>query len=151
MSVLSKKKGDHQKFVVEFSLSVLLESGRACMLPLGTLSLGLWVIAVDPTFIAGHQRIKNCRIGIVQLDHLPVVTSTSFFLIFSEHTWGKFPAFQFLANNCVYSSHTDIELCSYCLYRQMTVLIHEILYLTNNIWCIDFLTPPIWMNHMDAN
>ena len=37
-------------------------SGRASMLPLGTLSLGLWVIAVDPAFIAGHQSIKNCGI-----------------------------------------------------------------------------------------
>ena len=27
------------------------------MLPLGTLSLGLWVIAVDPVFIAGHRGV----------------------------------------------------------------------------------------------
>ena len=57
------KKRDHQKFVGgEFALSGLLRSGRASMLPLGTLSLGLWVIAVDPAFITGHQSIKNCRI-----------------------------------------------------------------------------------------
>ena len=48
------KKGDHQKFVGGFALSGLLGSGRASMLPLGTLSLGLWVIAVDPAFIAWH-------------------------------------------------------------------------------------------------
>ena len=52
------------------------------------------------------------------------------------------PHLQFLGNNCVHSSHTDIKLCNYCLYRQTTVLIHEILYLVNNLWCIDFLNPP---------
>ena len=56
------KKRDHQKFVSEFALSDLLESGRASIHPLGTLSLGLWVIAVDPAFIAGHQSIKNCGV-----------------------------------------------------------------------------------------
>ena len=40
------KERDHQKFVGGFALSGLLESGSASMLPLGTLSLGLWVIAV---------------------------------------------------------------------------------------------------------
>ena len=54
------KKRDHQKFVGGFALSGLLGSGRASMLPQGTLSLRLWVIAVDPAFIAGHQSIKNC-------------------------------------------------------------------------------------------
>ncbi len=39
MPVLSKKR-DHQKFVGGFALSGLLGSGRASMLPLGTLSLG---------------------------------------------------------------------------------------------------------------
>ena len=113
------------------------------MLPLGTLSLGLWVIAVDPSFIVGLQSIK---IWNDQLEHLPAVMTTSFFLIFSEHPWDKFrtnfPHLQFLANNCVYSSHTDIKLCTYCLYRHTTVLIHEILYLANQRWCSDFLTPP---------
>ena len=56
------KKRDHQRFVSAFALSGLLGSGRASMLPLGTLFLGLWVIAVDPAFIAGHQSIKNCGI-----------------------------------------------------------------------------------------
>ena len=72
--------------------------------------------------------------------------TTSFFLIFSERPWDKLCAnlshLQFLVNNCVYSSHTDIKLCTYCLYRHTTVLIHEILYLTNPLWCSDFLTPP---------
>ena len=115
-------------------------------LPLGTLSLGLWVIAVDPAFIAGHQSIKKCGIWIDQLDHLPAVMITSFFLIFSKHPWDKLranlPNLQFLANNFVYSSHTDIKLCSYCLYRHTTVLIHEILFLANQLLCSDFLTPP---------
>ena len=70
----------------------------------------------------------------------------SFFLIFSEHPWDKLCAnllhLQLLANDCVYSSHTDIKLCAYCLYRHTTVLIHEILYLANQLWCFDFLTPP---------
>ena len=129
----------------EFALSGLLGSGRASVIPLGTLSLGLWLIAVDPAFIAGHQSIKNCGIWIDQLDHLPTVMTTSFFLIFSEHPWDKLranlPHLQFLANKCVYSSHTDIKLCIYCLYRHTTVLIHAILYLANQLWCSDFLTP----------
>ena len=137
---------DHQNFVGGFALSGLLGSGRVSMLPLGTLSLCLWVIALDPAFIADHQSIKNCRIWIDQLDHLPAVMTTSFFLIFSEHPWDKLranlPHLQFLVNNCVYSSHTDIKLCTYCLYRYTTVIIHEILYLDNQLWSIDFLTPP---------
>ena len=116
------------------------------MLPLGNLSLGLWIIAVDPAFIAGHQSIKNCGIWIDQLDHLPAVMTTSFFLIFSEHPWEKLranlPHLQFLANDFVYSSHTDIKLCTYCLYRHTTVHIHEFLYLANHLRCSDFLTPP---------
>ena len=48
------KKRDHQKFVDGFALSGLLGSGRTSMLPLGTLSLGLWVITIDPAFIAWH-------------------------------------------------------------------------------------------------
>ena len=113
------------------------------MLPLGTLSLGLWVIAVDPAFIAGRQSIKNCGMWI---DHLPAVMTTSIFLIFSEHPWDKLganlPHLQFLANYYVYGSHTDIKLWTYCLYRHTTVLTDEILYLANELWCSDFLTPP---------
>ena len=56
------KKKDHQKFVGGFALSGLLKSGRTSMLPLGTLSLGLWVTAIDPTFIAGQLSMKNCGI-----------------------------------------------------------------------------------------
>ena len=140
MPVLSKN--GIIKFVSGFAQSGLLKSGRASMLPLGTLSLGFWVIAVDPSFIAGHQSIKNCGIWIDQLDHLPAVMTTSFFLMFSGHPWDKVPHLQLLANNCVYSSHTDIKLCTYCLYRHTTVLIHEILYLADQLWCFDFLTPP---------
>ena len=50
------KKRDHQKFVGGFALSGLLWSEGASMFPLGTLFLCLWVIAVDPAFIAGHQK-----------------------------------------------------------------------------------------------
>ena len=120
-----------------FSLSGLLESGRGSILPLGTLYLGLWVIVEDPVFIAGHQNIKNCAICIDQRDHLPAVMTTSFFLIFSEHPWDKLranlPHLQFLAKNCVYSSHIDIMLCTYCLYRHTTVLIHKIRFLANQL------------------
>ena len=49
-------------FVGGFALSGLLGTGRASMLPLRTQTLGLWLIAVDPAFIAGHQSIKNCGI-----------------------------------------------------------------------------------------
>ena len=48
---------------------------------------------------------ENCGIWIDQLDHLPAVITTTFFLIFSEHPWDKLHAnllhLQFLANNCV--------------------------------------------------
>ena len=116
------------------------------MLPLGTLSLGLCVIAVDSAFIAGNESIKKKGIWIDQLDHLSALMTTSFFLIFPELTWDKrrtkLPHLQFLANNCVYSSHSDIKLCTYCLYSQTTVLIHEILYLANQLRCSDFLSSP---------
>ena len=52
--VSAVKKRDHQMFVGGFALCGLLGSTRASMLPLGTLSLDLWVIAVDPAFIAWH-------------------------------------------------------------------------------------------------
>ena len=128
MLVLNKKR-DLQKFVGGFDLSGLLGSKRASMLPLGTLSLGLWVIAVDPAFIAGHQSIKNCGIWI---DHDNV---------FLFDLLANLPHLQFLVNNFVHSSHTDIKLCTYCHYRHTTVFIHEILYLANQLWCSDFLTP----------
>ena len=115
-------------------------------LGLETLSLGLWVIAVDPAFIACHQSLKNYRIWIDQLNQIPVVMTPSFFLIFSENCWDQLrtnlPHLQFLANNCVYSSHTDIKLCTNCLYRHTTILMHKILYLANQHGCSDFLTPP---------
>ena len=83
------------------------------MLLLGTLSLGLWVIAVDPAFIAGQQSIKNCGIWIDQLDQFPAVMTKSFFLIFSEDICNKLcvnlPHLQFPTNDCVYSSHIDIN------------------------------------------
>ena len=49
-----KKKRDHQKFVSGFALTGLLGCGRASMLPLGTLSLSLCVIAVHLAFIAWY-------------------------------------------------------------------------------------------------
>ena len=137
------QRRDHQKFVGGFALSGLLGSGRASMLPLRTLSLGLWVIVVDLAFTAGHQSIKNYRIRIDQLDYLSAVMTTSFFLIFSEHPRDKLranlPHLQFLANNWVHSSHCDIKRCTNCLYRHTTVLIHEILYFADQLWCSDFL------------
>ena len=137
------KKRDHQKFVGGFALSGLLGSGRASMLPLGTFSRALWVIAVDPAFIARHQSINNCVFWIDQPDHLPAVMTTSFFRIFYEHPWDKLranlPHLQFLANNYMYSSHTDIKLFTYW---HTTFLIQEILYLANQLWRIVFLTPP---------
>ena len=121
---------DHQKFVGGFALSGFHESGRASILPL---SFVLWVIAVD----TGHQSIKNCRIWIDQLDHLPAFMTTYFFG-FSLSTFGTNYAQIFR----IFSSHTDIKLCIYCLYRHTTVLIHKILSLANQLWWSDFLTPP---------
>ena len=138
-------KRDHQKFAGGFVLSGLLGSGRASLLPLGTVSWSLGHSSRS-SFHRRSPDIKNCGIWIDQLYHLPAVMRTSFFLIFSEHPWDKLRAYlphlQFPANNCAYSSHSDIKLCPYCLYRHTTVLIHEILYLANQLWCIDFLTPP---------
>ena len=94
-----QKKGS-SKVWGGIALSGLLGSGRAGILPLGTLGLGLWVIAVDPALIECHQSIKNCGIWIDQLDHLPAVMTTSFFLVFSDHPWDKIcanlPHLQFL-------------------------------------------------------
>ena len=59
-AVKKKKRRDHAKFVGGFALSGLLASGRASMLPRGTLPLGLCILAVDPTFIAWHfSKIKT--------------------------------------------------------------------------------------------
>ena len=80
--------------------------------------------------------------------------TTSFFLIFSEHPWDKphanLPHLQFLANNCVYSSHTDIKLCTYCLYRHTTVLIHEIQHLANQLFWTSLLLPHISSSLTDS-
>ena len=137
-----------------FALSGLLGSGRASILPLGTLSLGLWVIAVDEAFIAGHQSIKNCRIWIDQLDHLPAVMTASFFLMFSEHPWDKLraslPHLQFLANNCVYSSHTDIKLCTYCLYRYTTLSIKLFIWPINSGVLTSLLLPHLSSSLTDS-
>ena len=45
------KKRDHHEFLGGLALSGLLGSGRSSMLPLGTLSLGLWVITIDITIV----------------------------------------------------------------------------------------------------
>ena len=104
----------------------------------------LW--SLSHSSLSCYHCIKTCGIWIDQLNHLPAVMTMSFFLIFSEQRWDKRHAnlmsLQFLANNCVYSSHTDTKLCTYCLYGYTTVLIHEILYLAHQLWCSDFLTPP---------
>ena len=56
---LAVKKRDHHKFLGGLALSGLLGSGGASMLPLETLSLAFWIIAVDPAFITGHHGLKN--------------------------------------------------------------------------------------------
>ena len=67
------KKRNHQKFVGGFALSGLLGSGRASMLPLGTQSLGLWVIAVDPAFITGHFfQVLNSILFHIVLPHVQI-------------------------------------------------------------------------------
>ena len=53
------KKRDHHEFLGGLALSGLLGSGRSSMLPLGTLSLGLSVITIDPAFIAGYQSDRS--------------------------------------------------------------------------------------------
>ena len=133
------QKKDHQNFVDGFPLPGLLGSGRASML---SWSLG------NSSRSSFHRRSPEQQ----ELRDLNWSAPPSpcchddVFLIFSEHPWDKLranlPHLQFLANNCMYSSHTDIKLCTYCLYWHTTILIHEILYLANQLWCSDFLTPP---------
>ena len=67
MPVLSKK-GIIKSLWVDLLCLAFSSLGEPAMLPLRTLSLGLCIIAVDPSFIAGHQSIKNCGIWIDQLD-----------------------------------------------------------------------------------
>ena len=116
------QKRDHQKFVSGFALTSLLGSGRSRVLPLGTVS---WSLGHNSrsSFYSRSPNIKNCGICIDQLDHLPAVMTTSFFLIFSEHPWNKLranlPHLQLLANNCVYCSYTDIKLCTYWRFLSM--------------------------------
>ena len=59
------KKRDHQMFVGGFALSGLLGSGIANMLPLGTLSLGLWVIAVGffPSFKQNFIAYRSSKVS----------------------------------------------------------------------------------------
>ena len=104
------------------------------------------VIAVDQAFIAGHQSIITAgselissTISLLSWQHLSFWSSlstlgTNFAQIFRIFSSSRY--------NCVYSSETDIRLCTYCLYRHTTVLIHEILYLAHQPECSDFLTPP---------
>ena len=75
-----------------------------------------------------------------------LINSTISLLIFSEH-----PQTNFAQIFCIFSSlwiivvctvpTMTLKLCTYCLYRHTMVLIHEILYLANQLWCTDFLTP----------
>ena len=60
----------------------------------------------------------------------------------SAYDYITLPYLKFLANNFVFSSHSDIKLCTYCLYRHTTDLIHEILYLANQLCCSEILNPP---------
>ena len=53
------KKGVIKCLCVGLLCLAFLGLGEPYMLPLGTLSLGLWVIAVNLAFITGHQSIKN--------------------------------------------------------------------------------------------
>ena len=91
MPVLSKKRWSSKvcRWICSVWPSWFWESQHASTGNSVSWSLGLWVIAVHPAFIAGHQSIKNCKIWIDQLDHLPAVMTTSFFLILSEHPWDK--------------------------------------------------------------
>ena len=118
-----------KKFVGGFALSGFLGSGRGSMLPLGTRSL--WVIAVDPAFIAGHQSINNCGIWIDLVSwHL------SFWSFLSTLATNFAQIFRILCSSwiivCTVPTLTSIDTM---------VLIHEILYLANQLWCFDFLTP----------
>ena len=71
MPVLSKKGIIKSLWVDLLCLAFLGLGEAACF----HWELGLWVTAVDPAFIAGHQNIMNCGIWIDQLDHCPAMTS----------------------------------------------------------------------------
>ena len=103
------------------------------------------VIVVDPAFIAGHQSIKNWEVWSDQLDHLLAVITSSFFLIFPVHAWDKLRA-----NTHTFSSSRIIE-CTVLILISNCALIVSIdtqrplpmnLYLVNQLWFSDILTPP---------
>ena len=56
------KERDHHELPNGSALSDLLGSRGIGVLPLGTLSLGLWIVTIDSAFITGHQRVKDIRI-----------------------------------------------------------------------------------------
>ena len=85
------------------------------MLPLGTLSLGLRVIAVDPAFIAGHHSIKNWGIWINQLDHIPLSFWSSLSILGAN----------FAQIFCVFSS-SRIIVCTFPTLTSNCVLIVSI-------------------------
>ena len=94
------------------------------------------------SFIAGHQSIKTCRIWIDQLDHLPAVMTTfTFWSSLSTLGTNLAQLFRIFSSARIIAC-TVPTLTSNCLYRHTMVLIHEILYLANQLGCSDFLTPP---------
>ena len=49
-------------FPVHLLCLAFLGLGGVGVLPLGTLSLGLWIVTMHPAFVTGHQRVNDTRI-----------------------------------------------------------------------------------------
>ena len=78
------KERDHHEFPSELALSGLLGSGGVSVLPLGTLSLGLWIVTINPTFFTGHQRVNDPWTRGNELNHLLAVPNTPHLLFVTE-------------------------------------------------------------------
>lgn len=96
------------------------------MEPVGTLSFGRWIIATDPSFFTGNQKLKQyiyMRAGVNGLDRLSVSVNASLLLIITKNPGTNYAYAQVFANNSVNNGHNTCKLYAYCLYRYMTFLI----------------------------
>ena len=87
--VFAVKERDHHELPSGPALSGLLGSGRVSVLPLGTLSLGLWMVTIHPAFVTGQQRVNDTRIRGNELNHLLAVTNTPLLLFVTEQSGNK--------------------------------------------------------------
>lgn len=76
-------KGYHHELLSGPTLVDLLESRAARMSPLGTLSVGRWIIIVD----AGHRRLKYSWIRGDEFNPLPAITNATPLPFIADSSW----------------------------------------------------------------